>query len=59
VSNAQTVVPLVISVFVASAIFGWMMLRWAKSLEKTYGDPKSQPRKLIWGGVFYLGASTV
>jgi hypothetical protein len=53
VSNLWTVISLVVAVFAVSALFGWTMFRFAKSMERTHWDPKYRRRKLLYGAAIY------
>jgi hypothetical protein len=53
VSKLWTVIGLVVAVFAVSALFGWTMFRFAKSMERTHRDPKYRRRQLLYGAAIY------
>ena len=52
-SKLWTLISVVGGVFAAAALFGWMMYRFAKSMDRSERDPKYERRLLYIGAAIY------
>lgn len=63
-SKLWTLICVIVGVSVASVLFGWMMFRFAKSMDRAERDPKHKRRILLRSAAIYgfgivLGVSQV
>jgi hypothetical protein len=58
-SNLWMIISLVLGVFAASALFGWIMFRVAKSMDRSNSDPRYRRRIFILLAAVYVVSMTV